>query len=155
MRLGPGEKPSSDLWGARVTKHLPLSSHAGKSTSPQSWRRRSGLLTEFRLGIFVGRVKFWNFRKGLEGSLLRALTQLHKTQTFFFLIVNIVKQPLIKLRKLTMCKKSTAITHDLILKDEYHNQFRSISSFCFPFPEFVPTTCNFRTGHLPVHFISG
>ena len=94
-------------------------------------------------------------QKGLEGSLPRALTQLHKTQTFFFLIVNIIKQPLIKLRKLTMCKKSTAITHDLILKDEYHNQFRSISSCCFPFREFVPTTCNFRTGHLPVHFISG
>lgn len=44
-------------------------------------------------------------QKGLQGSLPRALTQLHKTQTFFFLIVNIIKEPPRKLRKLTMCKK--------------------------------------------------
>lgn len=63
---------------------------------------------------------------GLEGSLPRALTQLHKTQTFFFfLIVNIIKQPLRKLRKLTMCK----LLQSLMISSSKMNAIISLDLF--------------------------
>lgn len=64
---------------------------------------------------------------GLEGSLPRALTQLHKTQTFFFffLIVNIIKQPLRKLRKLKMCK----VLQSLMISSSKMNAIISLALF--------------------------